>query len=52
MKWAFGLLSASSRSLVADLDVMVSEEKGSFIGEALLVDVNQAMDTLVSHTSL
>ena len=52
MKWAFGLLSASSRSLVADLDVVVDDADGSSVGEAFLVDVAQAMNALVRHASL
>ena len=52
MKWAFGLLGASSRRLVADVDVVVNDADRTSVGEALLVDVDQAMNTLVRHTSL
>ena len=52
MKWAFGLLGASSRRLVADVDVVVNDADRTSVGEALLVDVDQAMNTLVRHASL
>ena len=52
MKWAFCFLSASSRSLVADLDVVVDDADGSSVGEAFLVDVDHTMNTLVRHASL
>ena len=52
MKWAFVLLGASSRRLVADVDVVVDDADSSSVGEAFLVDVDQAMNTLVRHASL
>ena len=52
MKWAFVLLGASSRRLVADVDVVVNDADRTSVGEALLVDVDQAMNTLVRHASL
>ena len=52
MKWAFGLLGASSRSLVADLDVVVDEADSPFVSKAFRVDIDQAMNALVRHTSL
>ena len=52
MKWAFGLLGASSRRLVADVDVVVNDADRTSVGETLLVDVDQAMSTLVRHASL
>ena len=52
MKWAFGVLCATSRRLVADVDVVMDDANSSSVSEAFLVDVDQAMNTLVCHDSL
>ena len=52
MKWAFCFLCASSRRLVADIDVVVDDANSTSVSEAFLVDVDQAMNTLVCHDSL